>query len=153
MRLISNGNPIKTKDGKYRLVEDWQLEHDRIVPILIVPKGYKTDLASIPKWAKPLFGLWTLLSQRRITKGDGWKRGLYDKAAVAHDYIWDYGCLQTSYGKEFPFTREESDRLFYEICLAVGVYPKTAFLMYVAVRIYSIYSYYKNKLLTSYITK
>lgn len=121
MRLISDGKPIKTKDGKYRLVHDWQLNHDRIVPILIVPKGYKTDLASIPKWA-----FW-------------WKRGLYDKAAICHDYIWDYGYLKTSWGKEFPFTRRESDRLFYEICLAVGVSRITALLMYLGVRIYSIW--------------
>lgn len=127
MKLISDGKPIKANDGKYRLIEDWQLQQDVHTPILIVPKGYKTDLASIPKWA-----FW-------------WGRGKYDIAAIAHDYIWDFGYLYTHLEKDnwstlkpLYFDREESDRLFFEICLVVGVHRWTAFLMYLAVRIYSI---------------
>ncbi|MEM7756568.1 MAG: DUF1353 domain-containing protein [Cyanobacteria bacterium P01_A01_bin.40] len=112
----------------YRLIEDWQFEHRFIVPILIVPKGYQTDLASIPDWA-----FW-------------WKRGKYDIAAIAHDYVCDYGCLLTAWAKDFPFTRAEGDRLFYDVCLAVGVNPITAMLMYWAVRIYSVYDGTKRKI-------
>lgn len=129
MKLISDGKPVKTKDGKYRLIEDWQLKYDSLGSILIVPKGYKCDLASIPKWA-----FW-------------WGRGKWDIAAILHDYICEYGFYEFDWYKNDQWVtrkaeycdRVKADRLFYEICLAVDVHPITALLMYWAVRIYSIF--------------
>ena len=124
MLLISDGKPIKTPDGKYRLIEDWKFWHDEFPYPLVVKKGYVCDLASIPKWA------WW------------WKRGLWDIAAIAHDHVCDFNLLyieRPDYLIPQPLTREQGDWLFYEICLAVGVPTTTALAMYIAVRTYSIY--------------
>lgn len=123
MKLVSDGKPLKLKDGRYRLIEDWQFLWGEGENPLIVPKGYVCDLASIPKWA-----FW-------------WKRGLWDIAAIAHDHICDYGYIyllvEGEYTK-YPLSRKAGDWLFYKINLAMGVKPKTAFLMYKAVRFWSI---------------
>jgi Protein of unknown function (DUF1353) len=72
MQLISDGKPLylASEDGKtFRLIEDWKFKHDRFTPILVVPEGYKSDLASIPSWI-----FW-------------WQWGKWNIAAIAHDYI------------------------------------------------------------------
>ncbi|MEM8828764.1 MAG: DUF1353 domain-containing protein [Cyanobacteria bacterium P01_G01_bin.19] len=126
--LLSDGKPIKTKDGFYRLIRDWKFKHCQSKYILLVPKDYKCDLASIPKWA-----FW-------------WKRGLWDIAAIAHDYICEFGKIELMWAddesagiRSLYLERWEGDRLFYEIAIAVGVHPRTALLMYLGVRIYSIF--------------
>lgn len=48
---------------------------DRLHCRILVPAGFKTDLASIPR------GLWNVLP----------KSGPYDKAAVIHDYLYQTG--------------------------------------------------------------
>jgi hypothetical protein len=45
---------------------------------IVVPKGFVTDLASIPR------GLWNLFPPAG---------GQYDKAAVLHDYLYNGGCI------------------------------------------------------------
>lgn len=124
MELISDGKPLYlASEGKksFRLIEDWKLKHDRSTTVLVVPEGYKSDLASIPNWI-----FW-------------WQFGAWNIAAIAHDYIYEHGYILSDWSdKKFPLymSKEEADFLFYEICLFLGVKPITARLMYWAVRLF-----------------
>lgn len=71
--------------------ENWTLVEDMVYSVgstgetIIVPKGFVTDFASIPRT------LWTLFAPH----------GQYSRAAVIHDYLyWSQGC-----------TRDQADRL------------------------------------------
>lgn len=124
MELISDGKPLYlAQSGKktFRLIEDWKFKHDRFSPILVVPEGYTSDLASIPSWI-----FW-------------WQWGKWNIAAIAHDYIYENGNIicEWKYNKDcIYFTKENADLLFYEICCFLGVPPITAKLMYWAVRLF-----------------
>lgn len=125
MELISDGKPLylASEKGKtFRLIEDWRFKHDRFAPILVVPGGYKSDLASIPSWI-----FW-------------WQWGSWNIAAIAHDYIYEHGYLLHDLEGYFAgfiyFSKQEADLLFYEICCFLGVPPITAKLMYWAVRLF-----------------
>lgn len=125
MQLISDGKPLYlASEGKktFRLIEDWKFQHDRFNHVLVVPEGYKSDLASIPSWI-----FW-------------WQFGAWNIAAIAHDYIYEHGYILSDWGKEgnkgLYFDKEEADLFFYEICLFLGVKPITAKLMYWAVKLF-----------------
>lgn len=132
MELISDGKPLYlAAEGKksFRLIEDWKFKHDRFSPILVVPEGYKSDLASIPNWI-----FW-------------WQWGKWNIAAIAHDYIYEHGYILSDwelkyqeeiFARRLPFhlSKQEADFLFYEICLFLGVKPITAKLMYWAVKLF-----------------
>ncbi len=75
-----------------------------------VPKGFKTDFASVP-WV-----LWSWLPS--------W--GKYGKGAVIHDYIYQTHCR----------TRKEADAIFYEAMLVGGTKVWKAKLMFWGVRIF-----------------
>ena len=74
-----------------------------------VPNGFMTDFASVPR------PLWVFLPR--------W--GKYGNAAVIHDYCY---WTQTR-------SRKESDRIFQEAMVVLGVSAFTRFLMYWAVRL------------------
>ncbi len=103
-----NGRTIYrlTADTSYRLTNDEGID----VFQAIVPAGFVTDLATIPR-----FMLW-LLPQR----------GAYDKAAILHDYL----LLQ------FDIPKKEVDRIFLEQMKADGVARWKRNLMYIAVRLF-----------------
>lgn len=73
--------------------------------IILVPKGFTTDFASIPR----LF--WTLI---------GHPTGKYGKAAIIHDYLYH---IQTK-------TRSQTDRIFYEAMRVLKVSFIKRWLMY-----------------------
>lgn len=122
MELISDGKPLylTSEKGKtFRLIEDWKFKHDNLTPILVVPEGYTSDLASIPSWI-----FW-------------WQWGKWNVAAIAHDYIYEHGyILLEEYENGFRIssdilkrTKKEADFLFYEICCFLGVPPITGDLL------------------------
>jgi len=76
-----------------------------------VPRGFITDLASIPRLVQLLPGFDV--------------NGASRKPAVLHDYLY---CVQL-------YTRSICDELFYHALLAEGVQPLTARLFYRGVRI------------------
>lgn len=122
MELISDGKPLylASEKGKtFRLIEDWKFKHDAFTPILVVPEGYKSDLASIPSWI-----FW-------------WQWGKWNVAAIAHDYIYEHGYILSDWEEEgrkaLYLAKFQADKLFYDICLHLGVPPITAKLMYWAV--------------------
>ncbi len=74
-----------------------------------VPRGFKTDLASIPRL------LWRLLPPI----------GKYDKAAVVHDYLYQFNGV----------TRKEADSILLEAMTVLGVGKWTRRTIYAGVRV------------------
>lgn len=85
---------------------------DRLRRLVVVPQGYRTDLASVPR-----------LAWRIVPRDHGPAR----RPAVVHDYIYT--------NQTHRFTKAQADRLFYEALLEEGVGQLLAWLMYAAVRL------------------
>lgn len=95
-------------DTNWELHEEYSVKSEHMS--FTIPKGFCTDLASVPK------ALWNLYPPF----------GLYTGAAVAHDYLYRT--------KQMRVTRKEADELFKEQMLLAGVDSQQAQLMYLAVR-------------------
>jgi hypothetical protein len=89
----------------YRVQFDWG-ETDYFFQ---VPKGFHTDLASIPALFKPLFGTW----------------GKHTAAAVVHDCFYNYNAG----------TKEMADDMFEALMVEDGVNPTEAAIMAAATRL------------------
>lgn len=87
--------------------------------LIIVPIGFVTDFASIPRF------LWAIVPP--------W--GQHGKAAVVHDFLY----------KSHLFSRKESDDIFLDAMtvLGVGKFKRTA--MWMAVRSFGWYAWHKAK--------
>ena len=79
--IYSWGNP-----PTFMLHEDWEIDLDLKYPI-IIPKGFVTDFATIPKF------LWSFLAP----DGD------LALGAIVHDFIFQYGYLLTKYNPEITY--------------------------------------------------
>ncbi len=79
----------------------------------MVPAGFVSDGASIPKI------LWPVI-------GGPW--GRYGKAAVLHDFLYQ------RWGRGSPLARREADRVFFRAMKLLGVKPWRRNLMYWGVR-------------------
>jgi hypothetical protein len=99
---------IPDDDKERELISDFIYLSDT-VGIVFVPKGFKTDYASVPRV------LWSILPPT----------GKYTKAAVVHDYLY--------ISKEFP--REVADYVFLEAMVALGVNPIIRYSMWLGVRV------------------
>ena len=74
----------------------------------IVPSGFLTDAASIPKIARIFINKW----------------GKHARAAILHDYMYTTHCVD----------RKKADQLFLSNMLRIGVNKLKAYAMYYAVR-------------------
>jgi len=105
---------IKPVQGKkWELVQSlhFVIDSDTIID---VPKGFVTDLASIPRLLTPLFPI----------------HGLQTRAAVVHDYLYsEQGDIDCG-----PFTREQCDEIFLIGMEQLGVGWLKRTMMYNAVR-------------------
>lgn len=95
-----------------------------------VPKGFITDIASIPQFAWSLVGL----------SPDG----LYRAAAIVHDWCyWNYGYMKgtvTKKGSAVEYvSKREADKLFFEVMKEAGVSAWKRNLMYAAVSLFGHY--------------
>lgn len=100
----------------------WTLNNDLLLYIdgpyyVIVPEGFDTDFASVPRL------LWTIIP----------KWGTYGKAAVVHDFMYRH--------KQLP--RDKADLIFHDCMIYNGVPAWKAKLMYLAVRAFGGFSYGK----------
>ena len=86
-----------------------------------VPKGFKTDFASIPR---VFYNIITPI-------------GKHTQPAILHDYLY-------SEGAKLGYTRKNADVIFREAMLECGVNPFTAGLMYYAVRLFGKSHYNKG---------
>ena len=85
---------------------------------IVVPRGFQTDGASIPR------PLWALLP--------AW--GRYSRAAVVHDHL--YACLRQGTPHQEAPTRRAADAVFLEAMRVCGVSRPIAWLMWAAVRLF-----------------
>jgi len=112
-------------DGKsWELVEPFEYYIDEEKPDgekIVVPAGFRTDFASIPRFA------WSII-------GSPW--GKYGKAAVIHDYCY-YKTL---------YTRKKCDKIFLEAMKVLGVGWLKRRTMWLAVRLFagSVFVKYKK---------
>lgn len=97
-------------DGTYTLLAPltyWHWGKD-----IVVPAGFKTDFASVPRIFWPIFP----------------PDGPHAKAAVVHDMLYQTRGLHGEY------TREECDEIFADAMTLLGVQSWRAWVMYRAVR-------------------
>ncbi|OCR99017.1 hypothetical protein A9K75_08870 [Campylobacter fetus subsp. testudinum] len=86
--------------------------------IIKIPKGFKFNGATVPKWLNILIPKF------------GYK---YDRSVCLHDYLY--------FSKKL--SRKESDRIFYEAMRAEKVNRNLAFVIYLAVRVFGRKSWQK----------
>jgi hypothetical protein len=77
-----------------------------------IPKGFKTDLASIPKIA------WPIMSPAHSS---------LIRPAIVHDWFYKMTC---------DYNRKQTDLIFYHMLLNDGISPFRACIMYYAVRLF-----------------
>ncbi len=104
---------------RWLLIDDLQFASDALHQIVIAPRGFQTDLASIPRF------LWAVFP--KVDK--------YDAAAVIHDAGYA-GALTDLDGTRLSLSKKHCDRLFLEGCRALNVNWLLAWLMYLMVRLF-----------------
>lgn len=104
-------------DGKrFTLLEELNYSTtEKMCVRVIVPKGFRCDLASVPRVIWPLIGPY----------------GKWTNAAIVHDYLYSEEGF-----KQYGFSRAIADRVFYFAMRDSFVHPITAMLMYWAVRFF-----------------
>lgn len=109
-KFLNDAALVPLHDGKnWRLSNQLQFEPDGLMPI-IVPEGFVTDLASVPR----LF--WNILPPF----------GEYTEAAIVHDWL---------YRNNF-FDRETCDKVLLQGMIACEVPPWKITVIYRAVRMF-----------------
>lgn len=99
---------------------DYHLGASNGIERVSVPAGFLTDFASVPR------GLWNLLPPI----------GLYGKAAVVHDWLYQNSWLESGpLGWARPVTRAEADSILLEGMKILGVGWWIRHLIYAGVRI------------------
>lgn len=106
---------VKSLGVKWQLVEAFRFYYlkGNIRIDIIIPENFITDFASTPTWAYPFFP----------------PVGIYNKAAIMHDYLYDKNC---SYQY---ITRRQADLFFLQAMQVLGTPKLQRILMYVAVRL------------------
>ncbi len=103
------------KEPFFELHEEFEFYMDwnsRRRTTFLIPKGFTTDFASIPKMFRMIVS----------------PIGLHGKAAVLHDYLCEYGLI----------SRKEVDKVFLEAMKTLGVGWLRRTVMYRSVRAFSI---------------
>jgi len=107
-------------DGRYWLLLtpfEYYVGDDANNEVIFVHAGFKTDFASIPRFAWPIIGHPT---------------GRYGKAAVVHDYLYS----DPSAGVAEARSRRRCDQIFLEGMQVLGVGWLKRSVMYSAVRLF-----------------
>lgn len=103
---------------KFALLSPVYVVHDN--HNFVVPIGFTTDLASIP----------------RVFRGIFPGHGTYTPAAVVHDYLYHSKGTITLYdGTEWSYTRKQADEMFLEAMKCCGVGRLSRYTIYAAVRV------------------
>lgn len=91
-----------TKTWNWVLLKDWVVEYDGIV--YVVPKGFVTDGATIPKWLWPIFGTPTDVPRLYV--------------ALLHDYLYTIGPRKDP-NKRCKL-RKQADRIYRDFNIQLG---------------------------------
>lgn len=113
--------PATSSMRRWKLMRDFPV-HIRVgvrVQSVVVPKGFVTDFASVPRILHAVFP----------------PMGKYGAAALVHDYL----------RVETLVSPKEADKLFYSIMVRHGVKSWKARIMYAAVRLYAILTGVDNR--------
>lgn len=101
---------FETEGGfPYTLTAPLIYESDLLKATLIVPEGFKTDLASVPR------GLWNLIP----------KSGKQDRPAVIHDFLYVHNGV----------SRSQADAILNEAMAVCGVGRVSRWIIYSGVRV------------------
>lgn len=100
---------IPMADYRFKTCEDWYFRIDDTT--YLVPKGFVTDLASIPRW------FWSILPPQRTE---------FIAPAIMHDFI---------YHSPNGLSRRMADIAFYQGLREEGVDKTTSFKMWLGVRL------------------
>jgi hypothetical protein len=98
------------------LIDDLLYRTELLNGVLVVPRGFQTNFASVPRWAFSIFP----------------PVDLYDSASTLHDAGYAHA-LSTPDHQRIHLVKAWTDRLFYEAMRASGVNQIRATLMYQAV--------------------
>lgn len=99
--------------------------------VIIVPEGFRTDGASIPRLLQGFLPAW----------------GRWSRAAVIHDYLCraiDEGRPVGVRGWGIAARRKDADAIFHEAMLVSGVLRPLALIMWAAVRLADRFPYLRN---------
>src|SRR5690606_2392249 len=99
---------IPTKDNQFKLCDTMVVTEGDVYHV--VPSGFKTDLASIPRVFWPVF-----------SPGD------YDTIAPAVLHDWHYCCVSS-------VSRKRADDIFYYGLVGQGMHPYKAFMYWYTIR-------------------
>lgn len=119
----------------WEVYESFLYHSDRYGYFIEVPKGFKSDLASVPKWL-PI--AWALYGGRG------------NKAAIVHDYIYHNKILrpyplldyQTAPGAlSFKIDKDKCDLIFFDAMIECGVPKWRAYSMYQGVKLFGSKAY------------
>lgn len=108
---------VPVKDNKFKLCDNMLVRVDN--QIHVVPMGFKTDLASIPRVFWPVFS-----------------PGSYDSIAPAILHDWHYCCSK-------DVSRKTADSIFYASLRQHGMGKTQAFIYYLGVRLMG-WPFYRN---------
>ena len=134
--------PICRKNYRLEADYEYQWKEDGAIFRLIIPKGFTSDGASVPR------ALWTLTGLR--------PDGLIRAASWLHDFLYRYrgecphGSYQVLYRDgtwvrcQKTFTKKEADCLFLDVMLKSRISKRQAFMAYYAVKVFGWYSWLKN---------
>lgn len=107
---------VKSLGEKWELMESFRFyyEHKQKIKFdIVVPKGFITDFASTPTFLYSIFP----------------PVGIYNKAAIMHDYLYDKYCAYQN------ISRRKADLFFLQAMKVLKVPLVKRLLMYIAVRI------------------
>lgn len=99
---------------------------------VIIPKGFLTDGASVPRVFWAFFPSW----------------GKYGQAACVHDFLCEY-LLISDNGKIRSITRKECDQFFLKLMTEMQIGKTKRLLMYWGVSLFRIFAKVKNPSITS----
>lgn len=126
MAIKYKGTPIIKPNGNmYELCESLKVVYttdDGEIKAVLVPKGYLTDGASIPKF------LWEEVGCPFDPQ--------FMTAAIVHDYHCNIRDGVVKISDAYQITVDEMSELFFDLLLADGVFIGKAWLMEQAVRVY-----------------
>lgn len=97
---------------------------DDSIGVIVIPKGFKTDFASIPR----IF--WNIIAPI----------GKHTLASVLHDYLYESGY-------KYGISRKQADKIFYDAMIKSHVSRITANVMWFCVRVFARKHYNKGNVI------
>ena len=110
--------PVKESGELYELAETFKIDIRRFggKKNLTIPKGFRYDGASVPRW------LWSITGLSRD--------GIHRVAALVHDFLYENRGFQENEKHEYWLSRKEVDDVFREMLIELGVADHRVFIAY-----------------------